>query len=270
MIESAGRRIRRFRQRLGLLGSLPRPWQGVYRDFSEVPGAGDGFAGEDWVPLLADSTRNLVHAAAQGRLTREWATGDHQMLSLLAAVACRESGGVRILDFGGGMGAAYVFVASQVPDCPALEYHVIEVPEVCDEGRRLFERDDRIRFHATPPDAPGRIDIVYISSALQYAEDYAGTIKRLADYGARFFLYSKLQAGDVPTFATGQTNVGSSVIPYWFVNIAEILDVMRDSHYRLIFDERCAFDYDQANLPKEYRLDRCRNLLFESTNAGRA
>lgn len=270
MMQGARQGVRTLRQRLGLDQERSFPWHGVYRDFSEVPVAGDGFASRDWVRALAESTRELIEAAASGRVTREWATGDHQMLSLLAAVACRELGGVRILDFGGGMGAAYVFVAGQVFECPSLEYHVIEVPEVCEEGRRLFEGDDRIRFHATPPDARGRIDIVYISSALQYAEDYAAMIRRLADYGARFFLYSKLQAGDVPTFATGQTNVGSSVIPYWFINFAEILDVMRDSHYTLIFDERCAFDYDQANLPKEYRLDRCRNLLFESTNAGRA
>lgn len=270
MIESAGRRIRRLSQRLGLLRSPPRPWQGVYRDFSEVPSAGGGFAGEDWVPLLADSTRNLVHDAAQGRLTRESATGDHQMLSLLAAVVCRESDGVKILDFGGGMGAAYVFVASQVPDCLALEYHVVEVPEVCEEGRRLFGGDDRIRFHPAPPELPKKPDIVYISSALQYVEDYPATIRRLAGYGARFCLFSKLAAGDMPTFATGQTNVGRSVIPYWFINICEIFEVMRASDYALIFDEKCAFNYDQTNLPEGYRLDRCRNLLFERTKVGRS
>jgi putative methyltransferase (TIGR04325 family) len=166
------------------------------------------------------------------------------------------------------MGSAYVFLSSQLSACTDIDYVVIDVPRVCDEGARLFRGDTRISFHSSPPEGITP-DIVYVASSLQYVEDYTSMIGRLGAYRAPYFLYTKLQAGDVPTFASIQTNIGSSQIPYWFYNRSDILRIMRENAYGLLFEEVRAFGYDQTNLPGTHRLRYSRNLLFGLEGVGR-
>jgi putative methyltransferase (TIGR04325 family) len=149
-----------------------------------------------------------------------------------------------------------------VRDTAELRYEVVETERSCVAGREIFSDDPRISFLERLPPESHRPDIVYLNSVLQYIDDYAGLTRTLCRYRARYLLFARLSAGDVPTYATAQLNVPGSVIPYWFINIDELLGIMRSEGYKLLFEDLLARKYDQANFPARYRLGHARNLLF--------
>ncbi len=237
-------------------------WGGVYEHFRTVPTGGDGFRGSEWLRSLQVA---LEHQAAQctadGTLSPSVA-GENSMLPLLGSVVCHETKKVTVLDFGGGAGGTFLPFISGMADCRAVDYHVVEMPEICEIGRRFWSREARIHFHAELPSELPAVDIVYISSALQYVEDYRGLLRRLCEYRPRFFLFVKLSAGDIPTYATRQRNVKGSSIPYWFVNVGELIALMAEAGYGLRFKGVLEREYNQDNFPERYRLRRACNLLF--------
>src|SRR5215813_9195000 len=201
-------------------------WEGVYERFGDVPRSGAGHESEEWIQGALLETESVLAGAKDAATIPAEVTEERSLLPFLAGVVAGPDGGsVRILDFGGGAGADYVRVLASVPRA-SLEYHVIEVESVCRAGRRLFDGDDRIRFHSSLPEDLTRPDIVYLCSALQYVEDYGGLLRRLGALGARYVLLVKLAAGDIRSFATAQKNVSRSSIPYWFLSVSEVVDLL--------------------------------------------
>jgi hypothetical protein len=89
----------------------------------------------------------------------------------------------------------------------------------------------------------------------------------LAEYQPQFFLFVDLASGDIPTYATAQKNIQGSVFPYWFINAREIVDLMADLGYKLIFRGLQDREFDQNNFSETYRLKRACNLLFACQSA---
>jgi putative methyltransferase (TIGR04325 family) len=238
-------------------------WAGIYSRYADVPVAGPGFDGEVWINQTKAYTKRMLAASeSYGSIPFE-VTGEHMLLPLVAALVCEQSGGrVGILDFGGGLGVGYVYLLSSLVNCGSIDYHVVERERVCEEGARLFEHDKRIRFHPRLPAELGQIDILYISSALQYVEDYPALLKALTAFRAKYFLFVKLSAGDFPTYATAQKNVSGTTLPYWFINVGEIIELMAAEGYSLKYKSALERQYDQSNFPDAHRLGRTCNLLF--------
>jgi hypothetical protein len=84
----------------------------------------------------------------------------------------------------------------------------------------------------------------------------------LAALRAPWLVLARTAAGDIPTFATRQLNLPGQVIPYWFVNRNEIIDLLRGEGYQLALEGLADREYDQSNFPPAYRIGRMRNLLF--------
>lgn len=237
-------------------------WEGIYSRYQDVPAAGDGFGGDYWIDRTRSYTEESLSASRNYGFIPVGVTGEHLILPLLASLECKERGQVNILDFGGGMGIAYIHVLNSLVNCHSINFHVVESDRVTEEALRLFEHDKRVHFHSKLPAQLPDLDIVYMSSALQYVEDYTALLKTLSGYNAKYFLFVKLSAGDFPTYATAQKNVPGSTLPYWFINVKEIVELMRSYGYSLIYKSALDQEYDQNNFPQEYRLGRTSNLLF--------
>lgn len=241
---------------------IPEPiWEGVYQHFRDVPVSGLGFDGDVWVSESRTYAEALLAASKEGPIPEE-EIGNHTLLSLLASVICNNQGRVRILDFGGGMGVTYLQVTSNLVECGSVEYHIVENESICETGKRFFENDGRIHFHTRLPDNISDVDVVFTRGALQYIEDYKELINNLVSYNPMCILFDALPAGNIPTHATAQRNVKGSVIPCWFFNLDEILDLMASRKYVLIFRGVSEQEHDQSNFPKEYRQERRTHLLF--------
>ena len=236
-------------------------WDGIYSHYRDVPTHGERFDGDEWINKTRVKTERLLAASRESGSIPKETFGEHALLPLLASVVSAESGKVRILDFGGGMGVTYIHLTSSVPNCNGLSYHVVEREGIARGGAELFAGDDRIHFLNELP-AEGDFDIIYMSSALQYIEDYPSLLRRLMAYGAKYFLFVKLSSGDFPTYATIQKNVAGTTLPYWFINVGEIIELMSAGGYSLIYKGALEQHYDQSNFPPEYRMDQTCNLLF--------
>jgi putative methyltransferase (TIGR04325 family) len=237
-------------------------WEGIYPHYRDVPGSGDGFEGKTWVGMSRSLIENLLAIYRRDGIIPGGEIEGHNLLPLLAVQACEGREQVRVLDFGGGLGVAYLHLLSSLVDGQNVDYWIIETPQICEVGRQLFAHDGRIHFTSSLPDKLSDVDIVYMNSVLQYIEDYTTLLKRLCAYRSRYCLFTRLSAGDIPTYATAQKNVPGSVIPYWFINIQELVQLMNAEQYHLLFRDILAREYDQSNLPEMYRLRRMCNLLF--------
>lgn len=246
----------------GLVRKNAYIWEGIYSRYQDVPAVGDGFNGDYWISRTRSYTEETLKASGQYGFIPSGVSGEHLILPLLASLECKSRGEVNILDFGGGMGIAYIHTVSSLVNCQSVNFHIVESQRITEEGMRLFEHDKRIHFHSKLPAELPNLDIIYMSSALQYVEDYTSLLKTLAGYGAKYFLFVKLSAGDFQTYATAQKNVPGSTLPYWFINVKEIVEIMAAGGYSLIYKSALEQEYDQDNFPQEYRLGRTGNLLF--------
>jgi len=237
-------------------------WQGIYPTYGDVPVSGSGHDDDRVVSSAVAHATKLVSSSRQyGSIPTE-VTAEHSLLPLLVSVICSASGGARVLDFGGGMGFAYLHLVSSILGCDDLDYHIVEREAVCSAATRLFGADSRVHFHSSLPEDLRGVDVVHISSALQYVEHYADVLRRLCAYRAQYVLFVKLSAGDTPTYATQQINLPGTTLAYWFINIREVIALMSQEGYALTFKGALEREYDQHNFPSEYRLGRACNLLF--------
>lgn len=103
-----------------------------------------------------------------------------------AAAAANRDAPMSVLDWGGGFGYHAFLARALLPDDVGLDYHVKDVSAVCAAARPLVpevtfaERDDDVFNHA--------YDIVMASNALQYEEDWARLVVRLASVASRYLL----------------------------------------------------------------------------------
>ena len=247
-------------------GDFNSPWEGAYKHYRDVPVSGGGYESEAVVAAMAEHTRKLRETLAAGSEPCE-EDGDNILLPLLAAGSA-EGRPVRILDFGGGMGEGYLRLKAAMAG--PVEYHIVELERNCAEGRRLFEGAGDIFFHNALPPGLEKVDIVHINSALQYIEDYAGLLGRLADYRPLYILLVRLSAVEVPTFAAMQKNLEGTRLPYWFFELGEIIRFLGGKGYRLVYKKAAAKKYPQDGLPPWQRLPcgRMSNLLFSRAGAG--
>jgi putative methyltransferase (TIGR04325 family) len=244
-------------------------WEGVYKTFKDAPSSGAGFSGERWVQSSLEKI-NAVRQDAQKKGTVLSVTQYRaSLLPLVAAIALNELKGVKILDFGGGIGFLYYQVLNGLPHTENFEFHIIEIDALCELGKQYFEDEQHIFFHPSLPREEGlTFDIIHMGSSLHYYEEWEDLLSRLCRYQPRYFLFTDLPAGDIPTFATVQ-NYYTSKIPVWFFNIDEVINAMKRENYFLIFKSAFAAtllgqerEIPQDNFEERYRIGHTCNLLF--------
>ena len=92
------------------------------------------------------------------------------------ARAARGRDAVSVLDWGGALGH-YHELARRLLDDVALDYHCRELPAVCAAGRRV---SPAVTFHEADDCLEHGYDLVMASGSLQYADDWAELLGRLA------------------------------------------------------------------------------------------
>jgi len=237
-------------------------WEGVYASFKDVPLAGPGFNGDALAVPTVAYTQEAIRSATGNKAIAPDVINDYALLAQLASVARQRSGNLKVLDFGGGVGINYVHLLSGLGEVPALDYHIVELEWACRAGPRLYPGDGRIHFHRTLPEALPDLNILYMSGVLPYIEDYAGLLRTLCAYRAEYFLISDLPAGAFATYASAQKNVRGTLMPSWFFNANEILEIMRQQGYALICKGATEQVYNQDNFPADRRLERGRASQF--------
>jgi len=238
--------------------SISYDWEGVYDHYRDVPAAGAKFDGELW--------RSAMRSRAQALAKRFPAdeppplSGDDSLLPIVAGIAAIPSRRVTILDFGGGLAVSYLPLRAALGAEVEIDYHIVEVKAVI-AAREGIPEIAAVQFHTQAP-TDLRPDIVHIASTLQYIEEYEALLESLAAMNPRFILFVNFSGRNGPRFATAQRTVRGSIVPYWFLNIDEILSILGRFDYELVFHSLSDRSYDQSNLPRTHRAERPSNMLY--------
>jgi putative methyltransferase (TIGR04325 family) len=238
---------------------MRRTYSGVYADFEDVATAGGGYEDDVWPATAAQYSRGAIASNESGFIPAA-VLNETAFLPLLISVARL----ARVLDFGGATGFSYVAVkygAMRNID----RYVIIEHPNVCAQGRALFKDDVKVEFLERIPNEP--FDLVHIGSALQYVNDYRGLLKHLTDLKPRWFFMTKLPAGENATFVTAQVNLPGKTLVCWLFNVGELVLIMEQLGYKLIFRSANDGQINQGNVEPRYRLHKFCNLLFEANGS---
>lgn len=244
----------------------PFIWEGIYKQYRDVPSKGAAFDSEEWISSTRQSTaKSLESLNCQSNGIPYDIPSYHSLFSLTVALLRLRRERLRVLDFGGGMGLACANLLRSLgegPPRPPIDYLVIDNDRSCREGADLFNQMRFVQFSSTLPRNLDNVDIILLSGVLQFIEDYKSILKRLADFNAPYWLFTFVPTGDIPTFASGQKNVPGSTIPVWFFNIGELLEIMRALGYQMIFKAALERKFDMDNFPPTHRLPQQCNLLF--------
>ncbi len=246
-------------------------WEGVYKNFAEVPVLGPGFAGGDW---LKNSTAKLANfkTLADDETSVPSVTGyTDSLLPVIASIVQGRKRSVRIIDFGGGLGFSYYQVSAGLASTVDLEFHVVDIEEVCAEGRHLFRNEPNIKFHSSLSEVQDlKFDIVHIGSSLQYIENWQEQLAQLCSVDPEYVLMANIPAGDIETFATAQNYYGSR-IACWFFDVADLARTMQEIGFSMIF--KCSYfikvygveqPYPLENFDEEHRISYPCMLLFQN------
>jgi putative methyltransferase (TIGR04325 family) len=236
-------------------------WQGAYATIGDVPEKGAGFSERRWLQEAGTWTRRLIDAHERGEPvpsdTRS--IGEHRTLVATASLVGAIRGSVRVLDFGGGLGDAFVYLTHSIGERARIDYHVIELPAAVAVSAALLRGYPDVQFHSDFP-ALGDVDVVYANGSLQFAPDYSEVLRRCSETGARYIVLIDLPAGSGPAFATAQTNIGGSV-PAWFFELREVIGILQRLGYSVIMNARAEVGYSQAGLPPERRIENFHSLI---------
>lgn len=229
-------------------------WRGVYAARADVPAQRDVYEAE-----LVDDM--VAHTRAAYERREDEIPLWHESLVLVAAAIAAAQRQVYIVDFGGGVGSAFSQLVASLPSATSIRYLVVETPQVCEAGRRLFHADARITFATELPANGDTPDLVYANGVLQYLDHYAAAVRQLAALRAPQVLFSRLYAWDGPRFATAQVNLPGRTFASWFLNVDEMTALMLAGGYDLACDVLSEKRYP-SELPPTHRVERLRTMLF--------
>lgn len=237
-------------------------WNGIYSSFEEISIHPAQYDDRIEVEKHLSWTKSALNTVQLGKTPALW----HDALGIVAALIGNSKQNVRVLDFGGAVGSGYVQLLGALPKNIKIDYHVVELDNMCSVGRELFNDYYDIKFHSGIPAMDGKIDVIYINGALQYMSDYKAFLSSVCHTGASYILFGRLPAGDVPTYATEQLNLRNVTLPYWILNLGEFTNILGSNGYRLIFEGFSDQEFDQDNFPVTHRLGRFRTLLFAQSS----
>lgn len=240
-------------------------WKGVYSSFSDVPSFGDGFSGPSWGAETAHAFESMERYLVDDPLGTTWRYAHHELLGLVLASMFPANKGIRVLDFGGGMGPDYLHLLSGLAHQEVIDYTIVDSAEIKHraEGLGIPQRHPRLRFASGLSEISEPVDFINANAVMQYIEDWKGVIHLLAEKRAKSMLFSRLPLGAFSTYASGQTNHAPSVVPCWFFNKDEFISTLKEASYELRFFGVHDRVYDHSSVPPSYRCTKRSYALFE-------
>jgi putative methyltransferase (TIGR04325 family) len=104
------------------------------------------------------------------------------------SLSTRNKSSISMLDWGGGIGHYYLLSQKLVPDLE-IDYHCKDVPILAEYGHSLFPQ---AHFYTDETCLERKYDFVLVSTSLQYSEDWASTLKGLAQATGGYIFVTRL------------------------------------------------------------------------------
>jgi len=245
-------------------------WEGIYPDFQSAvtEAKGAGFSGEVYRSQSLQVATECLVALKSEKPIPAFHKQRSTQLPLTVAMMLGDKKQVSILDFGGGLGIGYMTLAESIPaDLKRIEYTIVEVPEVCQNGMDLHA-GGRVKYTSVLP-TPAKFNLIHAASSLQYIEHWQDLVAKFVAIKPEYILLSDVFAGSIKSYVTLQ-NYYESKIPHWFLNLNELLDTFNSYGYRLAmksYSTSRRLDVEDTlpmtNFPEDLRLTESLHLLLQ-------
>jgi len=215
-------------------------FDGLYAEPSLLPPAtGNPFEHPNWLSYVADRARSRIDGVAYQDM-------NEMCLSLIASItpAGASSAFRHVVDFGGGVGMYWPVLKVQNRTGAKLRFVVVDSPGNCKLGLSLFGADG-VEFLSDFEQLLARgtsIDVLNVSSTLQYCLNYETVVELLCRSKARFIIVSRHPAPiqEQPVAYTMQNvvtvNGFCGRIPVVLLSIEPLSRLMSQHGYGMIAD----------------------------------
>jgi len=154
----------------------------------------------------------------------------HLSYAYTLALAARQKSAISVLDWGGGLGHYYLMAKAVLPGL-AVEFHCKEVPLMVATGRRL---NPEVHWHIDERCLDRTYDVIMINGSLQYMQDWADLLRRIAPAVGGYLFLTRLPVVDrTPSFVSIQRVEGTELL-HQQLNQQEVLDVVRGTGLQMV------------------------------------
>ncbi|MBF0232128.1 MAG: methyltransferase, TIGR04325 family [Desulfamplus sp.] len=241
-------------------------WEGIYSSFQEAPSIGNGFHGEVWINKSLEKITTIKKEFCEKGYSL--LGGRNAVLPVVVSILYAKKNKIKILDVGGGIGFDYYAVSNSLSSKQGFEFHILDIEEICLAGSHFFKEESNIKFHSTLPEDINDFDVIHLGSSLQYIEKWQYFLRKLCDLNPECIVFTDLLAGNFSTFVSTQ-NYYTSKISVYFFNIGEIISLLNEKSYKLIYKSNYLATIRGVeqklpleNFPKELRLNHALNCIF--------
>jgi putative methyltransferase (TIGR04325 family) len=234
-----------------------RRFDGIYQSFDDLPASfpDEAIAGH----AFNNAIRPKMDELSGTPILRQ----HHALLPTVVSMTADRSKTFRVLDFGGGAGLDYSNLSYAIPRSQPISYTVVELPALCNAGRKLWSGDSRIAFSETLPPTGTEFDLVYSWSALEFHAQPLEVLEKFASYKPKAILIAHTPMVSASAFVRGQYDARSnSLFPVWVLSIAELERVLLANGYRLAMHSCYDDDYPVDNFDAQHKVPHTVSLLF--------
>lgn len=181
-------------------------------------------------------------------------------LACLLSIASERDGMLNVLDFGGALGSFYFQHKKFFNRLKSIRWSVIEQSHFVEYGK--FElQNDELRFYASIDEclANEKVDVVFLSSVLQYLVAPAHMLSELSKIKADYILIDRTPFIESPNDRLTVQSVPESIYkasyPAWFFSQLKFYTLINTIGYQIIEEFDCDDDVGLGQF-KGYFLER--------------
>lgn len=210
----------------------PYGWFGNYSSWKEVAAETDGYD----TRVILERTKNAILKVKNGEAVyeRDSVVFDKKeypfpLITFLLNSANQKKEPLHVLDFGGSLGSTYYQIKEFLTPGVCASWNVVEQEHYVECGNQYF-KDGILAFHSSIDAclADKKIDLVVLSSSVQYLEKPHDFLQELSAYNFRFLLFDRTAfhygEEDRLTLQKVPPEIYPASYPSWFFNEKNFLN----------------------------------------------
>jgi putative methyltransferase (TIGR04325 family) len=231
-------------------------WKGNYSTWAEAKKRCIGYDSEVILKKVSDTSKKVKQglvAYERDSVAFDKVEYSYPVLSGLLWIAAQNNGRLNVLDFGGGLGSSYYQNRQFLDSLVELNWCVVEQQHFVEEGVNHFQ-DKKVHFYYTIEEClrSYSIDVVLLSSVLQYLEKPYDLLEELVSYKIDYLLIDRtpfIEGADRITIQRVPTWIYKASYPCWFFNRQKMMSYLQETYDCVIeFDA-----LDKANIKSEFK-----------------
>lgn len=231
-------------------------WIGNYSTWYEAEKKSSGYNAQNILKKVKEATLMVKNGLAPYERDSVVFNEVHYSFPLLSGlmwIAAQNKGKLRVLDFGGSLGSSYDQNKRFLDSLIDVKWCVVEQPNFVKTGLEFFS-SDKLQFYYSIDECikSNEIDVVLLSSVLQYLEEPYKLLEEIISKGIKYILIDRtpfIKGNDRITIQKVHPKIYKAKYPCWFFNKEKFMDFMT-SYYKMVIE----FDsLDNANIRSEFK-----------------